>query len=59
MTEQKGKGTKELEELKHLSMKIQKVTLNVATTQKNEKHCVSLQLITKFPLMLMVLVMTQ
>ena len=32
-----GKGTKELEELKHLSTKIQKVTSNVVITEKNEK----------------------
>ena len=56
MTEQKGKGTKELEQLKLLSMKIQKVTLNVAIAEKNEKHYVRLQLSIKFPLMLMVLV---
>ena len=39
MTEQKGRTTKELELLKHLSMKIQEVTSNVAITVKQEKLC--------------------
>ena len=32
-----GKGTKDLEQLKHLSTKIQKVTSNVVIAEKNEK----------------------
>ena len=41
----KGKGTKELDQLNHLSTKIQEVTKNVAITEKNEKQYVRLQLI--------------
>ena len=41
----KGKDTKELDQLKHLSTKIQEVTKNVAITEKNEKQYVRLQLI--------------
>ena len=44
MTEQKGKDTTELDQLKHFSTKIQEVTSNVAITEKNEKQYVKLQL---------------
>ena len=36
---QNGKGTKELEEPKHLSTKIQEVTSNIVIIEKNEKLC--------------------
>ena len=40
MTEQKnGRGSEELDQLKHLSTKINEVTPNVVTTEKNEKLC--------------------
>ena len=39
-----GKDTKEFEQLKHLSTKIQEVTSNVAITEKNEKQHGRLQL---------------
>ena len=39
MADQKGRGTKELEQLKYLSTKIEEVTSNVAITMKNEKLC--------------------
>ena len=39
-----GKDTRELEQLKHLSTKIQEVTSNVAITEKNEKQHGRLQL---------------
>ena len=37
MTEQKERGIKELEQLKHLSVKIQEVSLNIVITKENEK----------------------
>ena len=37
MTEQKEKGYKELEQLKHSSTQIQKVVSNIVITEKNEK----------------------
>ena len=40
MNEKKVKGTKYLEQLKHLIIKIQEVTSNVAITEKNEKKYV-------------------
>ena len=43
MTEQKVKEY-QLEQLKHLSKKIQEVTLNVAISKKNGKQYVRLQL---------------
>ena len=41
MMEQNGNGyvTKELEQQKHLSAKIQEVISNIAVTEKNEKLC--------------------
>ena len=38
MTVQKGIGTKELEQLKHLNKKIQEVAPNDAITEKKEKQ---------------------
>ena len=32
-----GRSTKELEQLKHLNLKIQEVALNIAITEKKEK----------------------
>ena len=37
MRNKKVKGTKKLEQLKYLSMKIQKVTSNVAIIEENKK----------------------
>ena len=36
----KGRGTRELEQLKLWSLKIQEATSNVAITEKKEKQCV-------------------
>ena len=45
MTEKgREEGTKELEQLKHLSTKIQEVTSNVVISEKNEIQYVKLQL---------------
>ena len=41
----KEKGSEELDQLEHLSTKIQEVTSDVAITEKNEKQYVRLQLI--------------
>ena len=41
---QNNDDTKELEKLKHLSMKTQEATSNVAITEKNEQQYVRLQL---------------
>ena len=45
MTKQRGKSTKELEQLmKNLTTKMQEVTSNVAVSEKNQKQYVRLQL---------------
>ena len=39
MTEQKKGGTKEFEQLKHMSTKIQEKISHIVITEKNEKLC--------------------
>ena len=39
MTEQKKGGSKEFEQLKHMSTKIQKKISHIVITEKNEKLC--------------------
>ena len=39
MTEQKKRGSKEFEQLKHMSTKIQEKISHIVITEKNEKLC--------------------
>ena len=64
----RGRGSQESDQFKHLSKKIQEVTLNVVITEKNGKKCVRLQLSipwaqrsfwVKLPLILRILLMNE